>query len=130
MVQSVMLSISAFNDGDGTEMAYNPAHMASHSVPFDLVESDDKLADIRPQLKDTASAPIDNTPSPAPEDDQRRRRISVGRFRAIMAQSEKQYDVEEIVEELKDEDDFIALDDISGFRKRINTIVDDGGLDE
>ena len=54
--------------------------------------------------------------------DVKRRKISVSRFRAIMKKSTKQYDVEEIVYDLQDEEGQISLNDIATYHKRVSTL--------
>jgi len=56
---------------------------------------------------------------------QRPRKISVDQFRAIMSQSSKQYDVEDIVSDLDDGDGNISFNDISSYHKQINTMKGD-----
>ena len=99
------------------------------------MEEEDSGSDIeiKPQLTDTASAPPPHSygsPAPAPDDDKLKRRISVGRFRAIMEQADKKYNVDDIVMELADEDDFIPLTSIRGFTKRMETITCEAELDK
>merc|ERR1712150_234323 len=49
-------------------------------------------------------------------------KISVARFRGIMAHSSKEYDVEEIIGDLKDETGHIPLDQISLYTKKLQTV--------
>eukprot|EP00486_Rosalina_sp_Unknown_P008219 CAMPEP_0201592920 /NCGR_PEP_ID=MMETSP0190_2-20130828/190671_1 /ASSEMBLY_ACC=CAM_ASM_000263 /TAXON_ID=37353 /ORGANISM="Rosalina sp." /LENGTH=197 /DNA_ID=CAMNT_0048051885 /DNA_START=958 /DNA_END=1551 /DNA_ORIENTATION=+ len=51
------------------------------------------------------------------------RRISIGRFRAIMDKSDKKYDVDHIVEDLNDGTGHIALKDIATYTKKIRTMT-------
>ena len=49
------------------------------------------------------------------------RRISVGRFRAIMDKADKKYDVDDLVNNLNDGTGHISLDAISSYHRRIDT---------
>lgn len=64
---------------------------------------------------ESASEPR-NAPSSRP-------RISVGKFRAIMSKSRKSYQVESIIDDIKDDSGrFITLSEIENYRKRVDTL--------
>eukprot|EP01084_Bolivina_argentea_P169157 293268_1 len=54
--------------------------------------------------------------------DFQRKRISIGKFRAIMQKSEKQYPVDEIVNDLHDGTGYIPIQNIATYTKRVKTV--------
>eukprot|EP00485_Elphidium_margaritaceum_P001745 CAMPEP_0202694468 /NCGR_PEP_ID=MMETSP1385-20130828/8324_1 /ASSEMBLY_ACC=CAM_ASM_000861 /TAXON_ID=933848 /ORGANISM="Elphidium margaritaceum" /LENGTH=732 /DNA_ID=CAMNT_0049350321 /DNA_START=25 /DNA_END=2223 /DNA_ORIENTATION=- len=80
---------------------------------------------MRPSFRKIASADL---PSLSPNlsatksVDFAKRRISIGRFRAIMGKADKNYDVETLVDELNDGTGHITLTDIASYSKRVETL--------
>jgi len=57
-------------------------------------------------------------------------KISVARFRGIMASSNKEYDVEEIIGDLKDDNGDIPLDQIAWYSKTLRTLRSQESFDD
>ena len=125
-------SITTKTNENGTVVyAINITDNSGQSIPYSEIDddeeeflSDEEFEDQYSKLHKNYSLKSDATTSTgASSIDIEKRRISIGRFRAIMDKSEKKYDVDQVVEDLNDGTGHIALKDIATYHKKIQTMT-------